>query len=108
MTQSGTLWYLRIIFRNITIFSSITKNGAYFVPRMEMPVSKMAMVTFKLLCFQVEWINSDYQIPILDWMLVATIDSGNNCSTFIFWVQDTEMQSLRHCTAISIFANAVS
>ena len=41
--QSGTLWYRRIMIRNATIFSSVTKNGASFVPRMEMPIPKMAM-----------------------------------------------------------------
>ena len=53
-SQPGTLWYLRII------LSTITKNGICFVPRMEMPIPKMAMVTSKLLYFQVERINSDY------------------------------------------------
>ena len=38
--QLGTLWYLGIFFRNITIFSSVTKYGMSFAPRMEMPVPK--------------------------------------------------------------------
>ena len=46
--------YLRIIFGKVTIVSIITKNGTSLVPRVEMPVPKMATVTFKLLYFQVE------------------------------------------------------
>ena len=57
--QSGTLWYLGIIFLSLTIFGSITKNGMSFVPRMEMLLPKMTTVTFKLLYFLVRWIIWD-------------------------------------------------
>ena len=49
LPQSGTLWYLSLIFSNVIIFSNITKNGSSFVPKMKMSCPKMAMVIFKLL-----------------------------------------------------------
>ena len=51
--QSGTLWYQSSIFRNVTIFGNVTKNGMSFVLRMETPIPKMATVTYKLLYFPV-------------------------------------------------------
>ena len=59
--QSGTLWYQSSIFRNVTIFGNVTKNGMSFVLRMETPIPKMATVTYKLLYFPVWRLIWDYQ-----------------------------------------------
>ena len=68
----------------LPFLAALPKNVTSFVPRMEIPIPKMAIVILKVLHFQVGQ-KKKLGLPILDWMLVTTVDHGNNCSTFIFW-----------------------
>ena len=98
--QSGTLWYLRIIFRNVTVLAVLPKMECLLFQEWKCPFQKQQWWPLSYYIFR--W---DEQIQIND----ARLDARHSwpqkqllCMFFFGGGQDTEIKSLRICIAVSI------